>query len=131
MTSKRIGAVGLGAMGDDMSKNLLKAGFTVFGYDIAPSHVGSLAAAGGIGAANPAEAARADVDPRVVYDVITHGVAADLAADFRYRSRSGAARFGRMARVPAVPSAAPVYPIALAKLRESDAARGGPWFSEG
>ena len=34
--TQSIGVIGLGVMGSAMAANLLKAGFTVEGYDIAP-----------------------------------------------------------------------------------------------
>jgi 3-hydroxyisobutyrate dehydrogenase len=58
MASSTIGVIGLGAMGDGMSKNLLRAGYAVRGYDIDAAAVDRLVAAGGVGAAGPAEAAR-------------------------------------------------------------------------
>ena len=58
MSLQRIGFVGLGAMGQGQARNLVKAGFKVVGYDIDQVRVASFAAAGGIAAASPAEAAR-------------------------------------------------------------------------
>lgn len=43
----RVGFIGLGRMGLPMARNLLKAGFGVSGYDIAPARADELAAAGG------------------------------------------------------------------------------------
>jgi len=57
MTDGPVGFIGLGAMGDGMSKNLLKAGYAVRGYDIVDARVARLAAAGGTAAADPAQAA--------------------------------------------------------------------------
>ena len=34
MDVKNIGFIGLGSMGDGMTKNLLKAGYAVSGYDV-------------------------------------------------------------------------------------------------
>ena len=65
MNVKNIGFIGLGAMGDGMTKNLLKAGFTVNGYDVNPDAVARLAAAGGVAAADPATCA-ADADMLIV-----------------------------------------------------------------
>ena len=36
MSSKTVGVIGLGIMGSAMSANLVKAGFEVQGYDVAP-----------------------------------------------------------------------------------------------
>lgn len=54
---KKIGFVGLGAIGTPMALNLLKAGFELRGHDIRPTAVAAIAEAGGIGAASAAEAA--------------------------------------------------------------------------
>lgn len=56
--NQTIGFIGLGLMGDGMSKNLLKAGFKVRGYDIDNQAVQRLRQAGGEAASSPAEAAR-------------------------------------------------------------------------
>ncbi len=59
---KKIGMIGLGIMGSAMSPNLLKAGFSVIGYDIVPELVQVLVDKGGIGAASCGEVAdNADV----------------------------------------------------------------------
>ena len=47
MKLKTIGVIGLGTMGSAMSSNLLKAGFEVQGYDIAPKARAALKKAGG------------------------------------------------------------------------------------
>lgn len=57
MTDGPVGFIGLGAMGDGMSKNLLKAGYAVRGCDLDGARVARLVAAGGTAAASPAEAA--------------------------------------------------------------------------
>jgi 3-hydroxyisobutyrate dehydrogenase-like beta-hydroxyacid dehydrogenase len=60
--SEVIGVVGLGVMGSAMSRHLLKAGYRVHGYDIAPDKVRTLAALGGIPhQSGAAVAAAADV----------------------------------------------------------------------
>jgi putative dehydrogenase len=59
---KKIGMIGLGIMGSAMSPNLLKAGFSVIGYDIRPELVQVLVDRGGIGVASCMEVAdNADV----------------------------------------------------------------------
>jgi len=59
--------IGLGSMGFGMAQSLLRAGFAVAGFDVAPAALGQLAKAGGSPAATPAEAARgADVVVSVV-----------------------------------------------------------------
>jgi L-threonate 2-dehydrogenase len=63
----RAGVIGLGAMGLGMATSLVRAGFDVAGYDIASAAVDRLVAAGGQGAASPAQAASgADVVVSVV-----------------------------------------------------------------
>ncbi len=58
MTGQRIGFIGLGAMGEGQSKNLIKAGFAVRGYDVNSGAVERLVEAGGERAESPADAAR-------------------------------------------------------------------------
>lgn len=57
MAAKKVGFIGLGAMGEGQSRNLLAKGFAVRGYDIDAAAVERLTAAGGVGASSPAEAA--------------------------------------------------------------------------
>jgi 2-hydroxy-3-oxopropionate reductase len=58
----KIAFVGLGIMGKPMSKNLLKAGHSVVVFDVAPSPVADVVAAGGTAAKSSKEAAsQADV----------------------------------------------------------------------
>ncbi|CAK4033661.1 related to 3-hydroxyisobutyrate dehydrogenase, mitochondrial precursor [Lecanosticta acicola] len=58
MASKpTLGFAGLGAMGGGMAKNLVKHGFTVYGYDVYQPLVDSLLGAGGKAAKTPREAA--------------------------------------------------------------------------
>ncbi|MBX3015543.1 MAG: NAD-binding protein [Caldilineaceae bacterium] len=54
----QVGFIGLGAMGRGMASSLLRAGFTVHGYDINPAAVAQVVAAGGQGAATVAAAAQ-------------------------------------------------------------------------
>jgi len=65
MTVEKIGFIGLGAMGNGMTKNLLKAGYSVRGYDINADATARLADAGGEAAESPAAAA-ADADILIV-----------------------------------------------------------------
>ena len=53
---RRIGFVGLGAMGLPMAKNLVAGGFVVQGYDIRPEARSALSAVGGVAADSPAGA---------------------------------------------------------------------------
>ncbi|EME44103.1 hypothetical protein DOTSEDRAFT_71789 [Dothistroma septosporum NZE10] len=56
-TKPVIGFAGLGAMGGGMAKNLVKNGFTVYGYDVYQPLVDSFVEAGGKAAETPKEAA--------------------------------------------------------------------------
>ena len=56
-STPQVGFIGLGAMG--MARSLLRAGFSVRGYDVAPDAVQRFAEAGGTGVDSCAEAARA------------------------------------------------------------------------
>jgi len=55
MTSNSVGMIGLGIMGSAMSFNLLKAGFTVIGYDRAPAARSAHTRAGGSAARSARE----------------------------------------------------------------------------
>jgi len=57
--NQKIGVIGLGIMGSAISTNLLKAGFSVTGYDIRPESVQTLESQGGIGATHVRELAEA------------------------------------------------------------------------
>ena len=50
--------IGLGSMGFGMARSLLRAGFSVAGFDVSAATVARFAAAGGRAAATPADAAR-------------------------------------------------------------------------
>ena len=63
--SQTVGVIGLGAMGMGMAQSLVRAGFVVKGYDIAPAAVQRLVDAGGHGASTVAQAAT-DADVLVV-----------------------------------------------------------------
>ncbi len=58
MSSHPIGFIGLGAMGIGMAQSLVRAGFPVQGYDVAPQAITKFTAAGGRGVASVAEAAQ-------------------------------------------------------------------------
>ena len=55
---RTIAFIGLGTMGRPMALNILKSGFGVRAFDIVPAAVDTLAAAGAVRAASPADAAR-------------------------------------------------------------------------
>lgn len=54
-----LGFIGLGIMGGPMARNLLKAGYSVTGFDTEPARTAALAAAGGKAAASAADVGRA------------------------------------------------------------------------
>jgi len=59
---QKIGMIGVGIMGSAMSANLLKAGYEVIGYDVAPRQLDGLVREGGSGAGSCREVAQqADV----------------------------------------------------------------------
>ena len=53
-----IGYIGLGLLGSALAEDLIKAGYTVRGFDIAPERVREHEARGGVPAGSPADAAR-------------------------------------------------------------------------
>jgi L-threonate 2-dehydrogenase len=53
-----VGVIGLGIMGGAMASNLLKAGFKVVGYDVAPAARRALTRAGGVAARSGSDVAR-------------------------------------------------------------------------
>jgi len=62
LKERSIGVIGLGQMGGGIARNLVKAGFSVIGYDLKPEMIERLAQAGGAAAeSNEDLVARADV----------------------------------------------------------------------
>lgn len=59
MEMEKVGFIGLGIMGRPMALNLLRAGYSVYGYDVREEAVSALSAQGAVGCASIAEAARA------------------------------------------------------------------------
>jgi len=53
-----IGLIGMGLLGSALAENLIEAGFTVRGHDVAPERMRQHAERGGVPAGSPAEAAR-------------------------------------------------------------------------
>ena len=75
---RKVGLVGVGIMGSAILRNLIKAGFTVIGFDVDTARMHALSAAGGIAAGSPREVAeQADVivtllpGADILHDVIT------------------------------------------------------------
>ncbi|KAG9459202.1 hypothetical protein H6P81_003710 [Aristolochia fimbriata] len=64
-TVKRIGFIGLGAMGFGMATHLLRSNFSVIGYDVYPPSLSRFSAAGGSVASSPADVSK-DVDVLVL-----------------------------------------------------------------
>ena len=52
---KKIGFIGLGVMGKPMSKNLIKAGYSLIVYDINPDSVKEVVSAGAIKGSSPSQ----------------------------------------------------------------------------
>jgi putative dehydrogenase len=57
-SAMQVAVIGLGSMGFGMARSLLRAGFTVAGFDVSPDAVARFVACGGRAAETPAEAAR-------------------------------------------------------------------------
>src|SRR3954471_9226646 len=80
MTHRPVGVVGLGIMGSAMSGNLVKAGFTVHGFDVVAARRADLRNAGGTPVSSVAEIA----DPIVITSLPSaealHAVAAQMTA---------------------------------------------------
>lgn len=67
MTSKKVGVIGLGAMGLGIAKTLRANGYDVHGCDVRPGAAEAFASEGGVACASPADlAARVDVVVSVV-----------------------------------------------------------------
>ncbi|KAH6781861.1 ketose-bisphosphate aldolase class-II family protein [Perilla frutescens var. hirtella] len=92
-TAKRIGFIGLGAMGFGMATHLLKSNFTVLGYDVYKPSLSRFENKGGIGASSPAEVCK-DVDVLVL--MVTN----------EYQAES--VLFGENGAVAALPSGATI-----------------------
>ncbi|KAG9148435.1 hypothetical protein Leryth_016916, partial [Lithospermum erythrorhizon] len=90
-TVKRIGFIGLGAMGFGMATHLLKSGFSVIGYDVYKPTLSRFADAGGLIGNSPAEVSEG-VDVLIV--MVTN------------ESQAESVLFGDQGAVPALPSGA-------------------------
>lgn len=99
----RIGFIGLGAMGMGMATTLVRAGFSVKGYDINPQAGERFVAAGGASVESAAEAARnADV-------LILMVVAAEQAEEALFGAGGGTAALPADALVMLCSTVAPAY----------------------
>jgi NAD binding domain of 6-phosphogluconate dehydrogenase len=92
MTSKRVGFIGLGSMGEPMALNLVRAGRKAIVWNRNPEKARALAAAGAVVAADAAEVfARADT----VIQMLADGSAIDAVLDRRapgFADRAGSHR---------------------------------------
>jgi 3-hydroxyisobutyrate dehydrogenase-like beta-hydroxyacid dehydrogenase len=87
MTQQTVGMIGLGIMGSAMSHNLVRAGFRVVGYDIAPRRRAEHRRSGGIAARSPRDVARrADI---VITSLPSARALAEVAAEFARSARRG------------------------------------------
>ena len=87
MDSNAVGMIGLGIMGSAMSANLMKAGFKVVGYDVAPRAVANHRKAGGTVARSCGEAAkRCDI---LVTSLPSAQALLETAAELEHSARRG------------------------------------------
>jgi 3-hydroxyisobutyrate dehydrogenase-like beta-hydroxyacid dehydrogenase len=82
-----IGVIGLGVMGSGMSRNLMRAGHQLLGFDIDPSKVSTFADIGG----EPARSANevASVSDLVIFSLPTTSALASVAAEIAEQERPG------------------------------------------
>lgn len=86
---KKIGVIGLGDMGSGIAKNLLKAGYLVSGYDLAPARMAAFGKLGGMETGSVAEAAK---DVRALFVMVMNGAqAAEVIAQAAPVMPAGAA----------------------------------------
>ena len=86
MTST-VGVIGLGIMGSAMASNLLKAGFRVIGYDVAPAARRAFAREGGAAARSGADVARRA--PVVITSLPSVAALAAVAGEIARAKRKG------------------------------------------
>src|SRR5579864_1830567 len=78
----KVGMIGLGRMGANMTQRLLQSGHGVVAHDRNPQAVKESASAGAIGAASPAELVSKLTDrPRVIWLMVPSGPPTDAAID--------------------------------------------------
>ena len=85
----RIGMVGLGRMGANMVRRLIKGGHECVAYDRSPEAVRALAADGAVGANSLAELVRALTPPRAVWIMVPAALVDSVIADLRPLLTSG------------------------------------------
>ena len=69
----QLALIGLGRMGLGIARRLLRDGHAIVGFDLSPSNVAELVAAGGTGAASLDDLVRALAPPRAVWVMVPHG----------------------------------------------------------
>ncbi len=69
----QFGMIGLGRMGANMARRLMRAGHTCVAYDVFPASVEKLVAEGATGAATPAELVAQLATPRVLWMMVPAG----------------------------------------------------------
>jgi 3-hydroxyisobutyrate dehydrogenase-like beta-hydroxyacid dehydrogenase len=85
MAQPTVGMIGLGIMGSAMSFNLLRAGFSVIGYDVAPRRRAEHARAGGAAARGPRDVAqRAKI---IITSLPSAGALAQVASELGSSAR--------------------------------------------
>lgn len=104
-----VGFAGLGAMGQGMAQSLVRAGFTVHGYDVNPQAIRTFTEAGGRPAENAAAAAQ-DVDAYVI--MVLNAAQADSVL---FGPAGAAATLRAGALVVLCSTVAPSYTRALAE----------------
>jgi 3-hydroxyisobutyrate dehydrogenase len=105
--ARRIGFVGLGAMGSGMAARLVGAGLSVRGYDVARPAVERLVAAGGTAGRSPGDAAR---DAELLAIVVA---TADQAEAVLFGADGAVAALPRGATVALHSTVSPPYAVAL------------------
>jgi 3-hydroxyisobutyrate dehydrogenase len=96
-TPDKVAVIGLGAMGYGMAQSLLRAGFTVTGYDLVEATLAKFAKDGGLVARTPAEAAK---DADIVVTVVVNA------------QQTEAVLFGEAGVIEAMPAGAVVISAA-------------------
>jgi 6-phosphogluconate dehydrogenase len=85
----QIGMIGLGRMGANMVKRLLKGGHHCAVYDRSPGAVIELTAAGATGSASLAEFVKSLAKPRAIWLMVPAGVVEDTIAELLQTLESG------------------------------------------
>ena len=85
----KIGMVGLGRMGANMTTRLLRDGHEVVAYDVSPDAVATAVEGGAIGANSPAEVVAALEAPRAIWLMVPAGFVDDTIQKFREHLEPG------------------------------------------